>query len=61
MSSPTAVDVQGAYLLLEQHRSAGHHQAPRCRACGLAWPCRPRLAATAIIQSVYADAWAGRP
>ena len=55
--SATAVDIQGAQLLIEAHRAAGHHQDPKCRACGLSWPCPPRIAAVEVIRSVLAGAF----
>lgn len=56
----TALDIQGAYVTLYRHRSAGPEQAPKCRRCGEPMPCRPRITASNVIQSVYTDVWAGR-
>lgn len=57
MTTLTAVDIRGAFLLLERHRATGPAQAPLCKSCKLPWPCRPRISAGHIILSVLADSF----
>jgi hypothetical protein len=56
----TAEEIQHAFVTIERHRASGPEQAPTCKCCGEPVPCRERIAASAVVHSVYTDAWAGR-